>query len=138
MTQWLRKRTWHPLFPGLPTTAARLAAGRRYEALAGSIPELKAAAYRGARVARAVFVLASEGEWPLNERELDVLWHRFGVPVYTVELDRRGNVYAWECEAREGLHAVAGSSRIECECGRPGLVRRDGAMGLHPVSAPAA
>lgn len=136
MRYWIRNSFRHPLFPGLRIAAAAQANGRRYEALAGSFHQLEKAA-RGGAVARcAVFIAARGGERLPTDEQRDALWNLFQVPIYFVQLDDHGRVCAYECEARDGLHmAWAESGRVECGCGRPGLLSIGAATARPPSRA---
>ena len=123
MQLWFRKSLRHPLFRGLRTTAAAEARGRRHDALAGSVEELRQAAGRGASARRAVFVLQRERELLLDEAARDALWRLFRTPCYVLQVDTDNRVLAYECEARQGLHlAAAKGEDVHCGCGRPGFV----------------
>ena len=115
---FFRRRIRHPFFPDLAADPAAKAR-RRSKALAGTFGELERAAARGARAARAVFVLTTEAD-PLSNGERDELWQLFQVPVYAM-VERSGRVEAWECEAQNGLHVAEGGEGNACACGRPGL-----------------
>ncbi len=117
----------HPLYPGLMAARAATAQGE-HAALAGSFDELARARAAGARARRAVFVLHYDGRPYLSEGERDALWEMFRAPVYGMLLDRDGRVSGYECEAQDGLHAVAKcvppAGMVEaarCACGRPGV-----------------
>jgi len=110
------KRVRHPFFTSVAAKPASSAHGRA-SALAGTFDELEHARARGAEARRTVYVMTEEGE-PLGDRERDLLWRLYGVPVYA--LAKRGDsVVAWECEAQDGLHC-AGDGNAACACGRPG------------------
>lgn len=40
----------------------------------------------------------------LDNDDRDQVWRRFGVPVFEQLLDNDGRIFAYECEAHEGLH----------------------------------
>ncbi len=136
----------HPFFPDWAATPTRLAKGP-CATLSGSFVELTSAATAGIRPSRAVFVMHSPASQFLTDRERDILWETFQVPVFALLLDGEGRLVGWECEAHEGLHI--GSSCPEsvdealissedsvlgykipwdrftiestpCQCGRPG------------------
>ncbi|HEX3742614.1 MAG TPA: hypothetical protein VHW09_01735 [Bryobacteraceae bacterium] len=104
----------HPFFPGVTAEAAATARGRS-QALAGTFGELARAAARGAKAARAVYVLTSE----LSDGEREALWRLFEVPVYALQ-QRDGHAEAWECEAQNGMHIADSGDEVMCACGRPG------------------
>ena len=122
------RRIRHPFYPALKPAAA--AAGKKEPiALYGAYEELAAAACTGIHVERAVFPLRGASDPFLTGPERDALWTMFQVPIYTLLVDRRGDVVAYECEAQDGLHLREGYNqgvlfgRVEskpCECGRPG------------------
>lgn len=114
-----RRRIRHPFFPALPAYPAAHARGRTL-ALAGTFPELSAAAARGAKPKRAIYVLTGQDHC-LSEEEREQLWYLFGVPIYTL-WQRGGRVEAWECEAQRGLHTAENTGEVICACGRPGPV----------------
>jgi len=121
-------RIRHPFYPTLKPAAAA-AAKRDSIALYGAFEELVAVAGTGIQVARALFPLRGASDPFLTGPERDALWEMFQVPIYTLLVDRRGDVFAYECEAQDGLHLREGYNeevlfgRVEsklCECGRPG------------------
>ncbi len=118
----------HPFHPELIATPVRLAGGAR-PVLSGTFNELLRAAKRGARADQAVFALCYQDYPYLEDAEREALWQAFRVPVYTILLDRRGRLLAYECEAQDGLHVAEERSdemkpelldKAPCECGRPG------------------
>lgn len=58
------------------------------------------------RLTHAVIVLARPGEMLLTEDDRDVLWRRFGVPVFEQIIGLDGELLAAECEAHNGLHVM--------------------------------
>src|SRR5688572_12438749 len=115
----------HPLFASWKTTPAAKAAGACIT-IAGTLDELAEAAARGASASHAIFTLhATEGPF-LNGLERETLWQLFQVPHYTMIVDPKGRIVAYECEAKDGLHLAewtptAGTiASSPCECGRPG------------------
>jgi hypothetical protein len=67
-----------------------------------------------------VVVLTGPRHGFLTEQQRDLIWRRWGVPVYEFLTDSAGAVVASECDAHEGLH-VHGSGveakERECGCG---------------------
>lgn len=122
-----RTRLRHPLFPDLPATPAA-EARHTCSAIAGTYYQLAVAA-AGVRPRRAVFVLTHPGQPFLSDWERDDLWTWYQVPVFGLLVDRCGRVAAYECEAQNGLHLVAGHGcpadpgmlqSTPCPCGRAG------------------
>jgi hypothetical protein len=98
-------------------------------AVSGTFQQLAHAALRRVQPRRAVFVLQNEGDPLLTDAQRDELWELFRVPVYVLLLDADNRVYAYECEAHQGLHLPrdigphGAPSSIEtspCGCGRAG------------------
>lgn len=109
------------------------------EALAGSMAELTTVARlrrHGQMALRClkypIVVLTNAGDPPLDASQHDDLWRWFGLPVFEQIRDRRGNLIAYECEARNGYHLApgvvldaamsglrwfSGATRERCECG---------------------
>ena len=115
-------RIRHPLLPGIVPTPAREAKSVNV-ALCGTLEEILRVAEAGARVGRAIFVTHAENEPLLTDGDRDLLWDRFGVPVFAIVLNRKGRVVAYECEAQNGLHVRDSKGDLDaavCECGRPG------------------
>jgi hypothetical protein len=120
----LRFPVRHPLYPGMAPVWARTAAGS-HKVLAGSFPELAAAASRGARASHAIYIVIDEQSPAPSAAERDQLWRWFRAPSFTLVLDSAGRLAAYECEAENGFHlakARAGGITGEklCACGRPG------------------
>jgi hypothetical protein len=62
----------------------------------------------------ALVVLTDVSGAPLDERQRDLLWKAFRVPVFEQLRDWDGDVMARECETHNGLHLMAGvDARIE-------------------------
>jgi len=108
-------------------------------ALSGTFSQLTQAGLRRVSVRRAVFVLQREGDVLLNEAQREQLWQLFHVPVYVLLVDSTEKVWAYECEAHQGLHLPqaghagkipAGIETSPCGCGRAGprLRYRQGAQ----------
>ncbi len=98
-------------------------------------------------VSFAVLVLTDVSGAPLNQRQRDLLWKAFRVPVFEQLRGWDGAVIARECETHNGLHLIDGTdARIEqgelwidnrrtgltgsitrelCECGAEAAVLRD-------------
>jgi|SRR6185437_3550269 len=112
------RRVRHPFFPGWRATAATTARGE-CEVLAGSLEEVLAAAQRGVRPRRAVWILDA-----IEEQDRTALWDLFEVPALAIQLNGEGALVAFECEAHEGLHVAGGFAADGtgelCPCGRPG------------------
>ena len=70
-----------------------------------------------------VVVLTGPGHGILSEQDRDLIWRRWGVPIYEFLMDSAGKVVASECDAHEGLHVhgigVQAEER-ECGCGVTG------------------
>jgi len=122
------RRIRHPFYPALKPAAAS-AATTDTPALYGDYAQLRHAAGAGIRAERAVFALKGAAQPFLTGREREALWALFQVPIYTLLVNGRGAVMAFECEAQDGLHLRDGYlegvlfGRVEsklCECGRPG------------------
>ena len=59
----------------------------------------------------------------LTEEDRDLIWRRWGVPVYEFLTDATGTVIASECDAHEGLHVHSSNADTavrECGCGVTG------------------
>ena len=70
-----------------------------------------------------VVILTGPRHGLLTDDDRDLIWRRWGVPVYEFLLDSAGNTVASECDAHEGLHVHAGSLQSEereCGCGVTG------------------
>ena len=70
-----------------------------------------------------VVVLAGPRYGVLTEDDRDLMWQRWGVPVYEFLTDAGGVVVASECDAHEGLHVHAPgivAEERECGCGVTG------------------
>jgi len=128
MTLRFRFPLRHPFHPELMATPVRLAGGAR-PVLSGTFNELLRAAKRGLRAEQAVFALCYSDYPYLQDAERDALWQAFRVPVYTILLDRKGRLLAYECEAQDGLHVAEERcdemkpellDKAPCECGRAG------------------
>jgi hypothetical protein len=96
------------------------------QAIAGSREQLLALAEnKSLRLTHAMIGLARPGEVLLTTAERDLLWRRFGVPIFEQIIGESGEVLAAECQAHDGLH-VEGSHewtryKIEqapCACGK--------------------
>ena len=89
-------------------------------ALAGPIPVLRRLAEtvlitRGSLSTLDYGVLAFTGigRAPLEERDRDLFWRAFQVPVYVQFRSWSGRMLAAECEAHEGLHIETAQARFE-------------------------
>jgi hypothetical protein len=79
-------------------------------------------------------VLFTSPERLMDERQAEILWREFGLPVFEQVRDADGRLVAWECVAREGLHMREGAGlrgrRAEgmCGCGETGvrIMREEG------------
>ncbi len=60
-------------------------------------------------VDHALFVLTAVGDRPVTEMMRELLWKRFGVPVYELYVDGSSRLLASECEAQEGWHLENGA-----------------------------
>lgn len=59
----------------------------------------------------------------LSGEDRDMIWDRWGVPVYEFLTDPTGDVIACECDAHQGLHVHSGNADAavrECGCGVTG------------------
>lgn len=62
----------------------------------------------------AIVVLTDVSNAPLEQRQRDLLWRAFRVPIFEQLRGWDGNVIARECETHNGLHLIAGAdARIE-------------------------
>lgn len=114
-------RLRHPFYPQLPATPAAKARGAVI-ALWGTLSELEQAARSGVTARRAIFVTHHWDHTLLTDAQRDRLWDLFQTPIYAMLLDRSGNLVAYECEARSGLHMAGSETELAmCDCGRPGL-----------------
>jgi hypothetical protein len=70
-----------------------------------------------------VIVLPGPRHGVLTEHDRDLIWRRWGVPVYEFLIDSSGHVVASECDAHEGLHVHGSGAQAEereCGCGVTG------------------
>jgi hypothetical protein len=74
-----------------------------------------------------VVVLTGPRFGALSEHDRDLIWRRWGVPVFEYLTDAAGALVARECDAHEGLHICAAHSGLdavakvrECGCGISG------------------
>ena len=70
-----------------------------------------------------VVVLTGLRYGDLSEEVRDMVWTRWGVPVYEFLTDEAGGVLACECDAHQGLHVLSPSVEAEtreCGCGVTG------------------
>jgi hypothetical protein len=69
-----------------------------------------------------IFTGPTHGELTPEDREL--IWRRWGVPVYEQRLSAAGDLLAEECDAHQALHVRAGadlpSEHRRCPCGYTG------------------
>ena len=142
----------HPVYPDWVATPAREGV-EECAVISGTFPELARAATAGAKAKHAVFALQGPDNPFLGDRQRDILWEAFQVPIFALLLDREGRLAGWECEAQDGLHvggawveeeiwvyrlltSVGELESAPCECGRPGeRVRK--VQKREPVKAPA-
>lgn len=79
-------------------------------------------------------VFTGPGFGELSDADRDLIWRRWGVPVYEQRLGPGGDVVAEECDAHEALHVRPGADLAtehrRCPCGYAGPV-------LVPNAAPA-
>lgn len=81
----------------------------------------------------AVVVLTGPRYGVLTENDRELIWRRWGVPIYEYLTDRAGRVIARECDAHEGLHIcpdtvwAGDADERECGCGLSGLMIPAGA-----------
>jgi hypothetical protein len=52
----------------------------------------------------ALIVLHRAGEVPLTAEDREWLWRKFGVPIFEQVIGARGELWAAECEAHDGMH----------------------------------
>lgn len=98
--------------------------------VAGPLGALHPLAALGVQVQHSIVVFHYDESDRLNERQRDMLWRAFGVPVFEQVLDGRNRLLATECEAHDGLHWVgsgrprSGLDTAVCACGsdRPRLI----------------
>lgn len=111
--------------------------------MAGTLPRIESLAAK-VQLTHALIVFRDEAEPRLTEPERDRLWRAFHVPVFEQILAPDGTLYAWECEAHDGLHIATpgfdtGKHLIDpslCACGlaTPRLVF-GGIPKMHSVAA---
>jgi hypothetical protein len=95
------------------------------QAIAATLPQLEALA-GAVRVSHATIVLRQVCESRLSESERERLWQAFRVPSFEQIIGKDGTLFAFECEAHNGLHlessrlATGGEeiAREICGCGR--------------------
>ena len=81
----------------------------------------------------AIVVLTGPRYGMLTEHDRDLIWRRWGVPVYEFLTNHAGEVIARECDAHDGLHVCDGASWKgslqvrECGCGVTGAMIPTGA-----------
>jgi len=102
----------HPLFPRLSASQPKNFR-TRYPALAGPLGLLQHLArlhpdYR-IRARFAVLVLRGPGDRDVTGSDRNLLWEAFQVPVSEAFIGFDGELLAWECEARCGMHVNAGA-----------------------------
>ncbi len=88
----------------------------RPEAIAAPVPVLRYLAEDTANLpplSNALIVFRTLTEEPLAERDRELFWRAFQVPVFEQQLGYDGRVIAWECEAHDGLHIEPGNAIIE-------------------------
>jgi hypothetical protein len=96
----------------------------RPEVLAGTVHVLLRLA-EAIRIPRAVVAFSGSRLGPVTNRDRDLLWSAYQVPVFEQSLGPDGRVIARECEAHDGLHLYLvdhfqGPLRQDaCPCGRP-------------------
>jgi hypothetical protein len=96
----------------------------RPEILAGTVPVLLRLA-ETIRLTRAVVAFSGARVGAVTNRDRDLLWSAYQVPIFEQSLGPDGTVVARECEAHDGLHLYLpqhyqGALRTEaCACGRP-------------------
>ena len=59
----------------------------------------------------AVVVLRRPASPPLSSHDRNLLWEKFGVPMFEQIVGERGKLLAAECEAHSGLHVFGGGSQ---------------------------
>jgi hypothetical protein len=93
------------------------------EILAGTVPVLLRLA-ETIRLTRALVAFSGARVGPVTNRDRDLLWSAYQVPIFEQCLGPDGAVIARECEAHDGLHLYLpdhyrGALRTEpCACGR--------------------
>lgn len=95
------------------------------QAIAGTLAQLESLA-RLVNLTHAVIVFREGTEPLLTAAEHDWLWRVFQVPVFEQIVARDGTLYAFECDAHDGLHIESahfdtGSRTVDltpCACGR--------------------
>lgn len=108
----------------------------RPAALAGSWQELSAAGHlleSGSldlpELSFPLVVFSNPARGILSDRQHELLWGWFHLPVFEQLRDADFTLLAWECEAREGFHVVEGADLAAlnpqlldeaCQCGLPG------------------
>ncbi len=92
-----------------------------------------------AQPTHSLIIFTPEGKPCLHDESRNELWNAYQLPIFEQVIGDTGRVAAWECEAHEGLHLIAGTQvapgcTLEtkvCNCGvsSPRVV--------HPTLAPA-
>ena len=92
--------------------------------MAGTLAQIESLA-GVVQLSHALIVFRDEFEPRLTDPERDRLWRAFQVPVFEQMIAPDGTLYAWECEAHDGLHVA--SARLDigkhpidparCACG---------------------
>jgi hypothetical protein len=94
----------------------------RPEVLAGPLNSLLALARDQLELTHGLIVFTYDFEARLSDRDRDLLWQAFGVPVFEQVLGPAEELLATECQAHDGLHVTAEPGALEldyksCGCG---------------------
>jgi hypothetical protein len=105
------------------------AAAARYDpqAIAGTLAQFEAIAATRFSPTHALIVLGRWEDARVTEADRDLLWTRFGVPLFEQIMADDSSLLAAECEAHQGLHILGGLDRAmasgvidesPCACGQ--------------------
>ena len=116
------------------------------QAIAGTLAQLEAIAATDFSPTHALIVLGRWEDPRVTEADRELLWSRFGVPLFEQIIADDHKLLAAECEAHDGLHIESPDlpprngeilETAPCECGRttPRLVAPQRAENLRKVAA---
>lgn len=99
----------YPVEPSPKVAVYEVSAHFSPEALDAATVALPASMLRRAVASRwipshAIVVFTGAAYGQLQEADRDLVWDRWGVPVFEYRVNEAGEIYAVECEAHEGLH----------------------------------
>ncbi len=93
------------------------------ETMAGTVPALLRLASVSS-LSRAVVVFSGARIGVVNQKDRDLLWMAFQVPLFEQSFGPDGAIIARECEAHDGLHVAQSANHLgnlrtaPCPCGR--------------------